>query len=77
MDYTEKPLTPALSPSEGAREKPRQRWVERILRTPLHALRRVRARGLQGLVGRMRARGVIPVVMYSSQLTCGTRRFPA
>ena len=27
IDDTEQPLTPALSPSEGEREKPRQFWV--------------------------------------------------
>jgi len=27
IDDTEQPLTPALSPSEGEREKPRQLWV--------------------------------------------------
>ncbi len=27
IDDTEQPLTPALSPSEGAREKPPQLWV--------------------------------------------------
>ena len=27
IDDPEQPLTPALSPSEGEREKPRQLWV--------------------------------------------------
>ena len=27
IDDTEQPLTPALSPSEGEREQPRQLWV--------------------------------------------------
>ncbi len=33
MDYTEGPLTPALSPSEGEREKHRQIVVQFTLRT--------------------------------------------
>jgi len=34
IDDTEQPLTPALSPSEGEREQPRQLWVQYMLRTP-------------------------------------------
>ena len=34
MDYTSGPLTPTLSPSEGAREKDRRITLYSMLRTP-------------------------------------------
>ena len=41
MDDTEQPLTPTLSPSEGAREALRQFWVWCRLRTPLQLCTRL------------------------------------